>query len=171
MHLKEANSRLKSPITESQLEEIDCLYNLLNIDKDVFCKIVDAVGIEVLAEQRQRYEQMAYGARRERKRLHSLVVKKKVTFHVDDGNEMVIEPRTMEVLLNPMEGFEMCLASLDIRVHQEDDEYTVLEPYIEEGVELWRRTKKKIVVERVRHVEVSEPVTTDISKFIVQQGG
>lgn len=49
MMLHEAQERLKkTTITEEQLWGLNSLYILLDLDKDDFCKIVDAVGIEKL---------------------------------------------------------------------------------------------------------------------------
>lgn len=57
MMLEEANSRLKKEkITEKQLWDINSLYLLLDLDKDDFCKIVDAVGVEKLIEKKNYYE-------------------------------------------------------------------------------------------------------------------
>lgn len=55
MLIHEANNRLETPITEEQLDKVDILYRILNLDKAIFCKMVDAVGIEVLMEQEAHY--------------------------------------------------------------------------------------------------------------------
>lgn len=55
MHLKEANKRLKTPITEEQLSKIHVLYCLLGLDKDPFCRLVDAVGVDELEANTDRY--------------------------------------------------------------------------------------------------------------------
>jgi len=57
--LEEANARLKKEkITEEQLWGINSLYILLDLDKDDFCKIVDAVGIEKLLKNQIHYERL-----------------------------------------------------------------------------------------------------------------
>ena len=56
MDLKEANERLKKPITEDQLWKITPLYILLDLHKDDFCKIVNAVGHETLLKKQSHYE-------------------------------------------------------------------------------------------------------------------
>ena len=59
MMLEEANARLKkAKITEEQLWGINSLYILLDLDKDDFCKIVDAVGIEKLLNKQSHYERL-----------------------------------------------------------------------------------------------------------------
>ncbi len=59
MMLEEANARLKkTKITEEQLWGINSLYILLDLDKDDFCKIVDAVGIEPLLKKQSHYERL-----------------------------------------------------------------------------------------------------------------
>lgn len=59
MMLEEANARLKKEkITEEQLWGINSLYILLDLDKDDFCKIVDAVGIEKLLKKQIHYERL-----------------------------------------------------------------------------------------------------------------
>ncbi len=57
--LHEANERLrKTQITEEQLWGLNSLYILLDLDKDDFCKIVDAVGIEPLLKKQSHYERL-----------------------------------------------------------------------------------------------------------------
>jgi len=59
MMLHEANERLKkSKITEEQLWGLNSLYILLDLDKDDFCKIVDAVGVDKLIKKQSRYERL-----------------------------------------------------------------------------------------------------------------
>ena len=59
MTLQEANERLKkTKITEEQLWGLNSLYILLDLHKDDFCKIVDAVGIEKLLEKQNHYERL-----------------------------------------------------------------------------------------------------------------
>lgn len=59
MLLHEANSRLKKEITVEQLDNIHMLYCILNfLDKDDFCKIVDALGVEKLEEGADTYSRL-----------------------------------------------------------------------------------------------------------------
>ena len=47
MLLEEAQARLKkSAINTEQLDAISPIYCLLDFDKDDFCKLVDAIGLE-----------------------------------------------------------------------------------------------------------------------------
>ncbi len=60
MLLEEANERLKTvQLTEEQLWQINNLYCLLDLDKDDFCKIVDAVGFDKLAAKQEHYKWLA----------------------------------------------------------------------------------------------------------------
>lgn len=56
--MDDVNNRLKAKITERQLAHIDLLYDLLELDKDDFCKIVDAVGVEKLIAKEPVYEKL-----------------------------------------------------------------------------------------------------------------
>ena len=57
--LHEANERLKKiKITEEQLWGLNSLYILLDLDKDDFCKIVDAVGVDKLLKKQKHYERL-----------------------------------------------------------------------------------------------------------------
>lgn len=58
MNLEEANSRLKTQINEDQLWGLNSLYILLDLHKDDFCKIVDAVGLEALLKKQKHYERL-----------------------------------------------------------------------------------------------------------------
>jgi len=59
MMLEEAKARLKkTEINEEQLWGLNSLYILLDLDKDDFCKIVDAVGIETLLKKQSHYERL-----------------------------------------------------------------------------------------------------------------
>ncbi|MBR0596607.1 hypothetical protein [Sinanaerobacter chloroacetimidivorans] len=59
MMLEEANARLKSvKINEEQLWGLNSLYIVLDLHKDDFCKIVDAVGLEVLLAKQAHYERL-----------------------------------------------------------------------------------------------------------------
>lgn len=57
MMLEEAQARLKkTKITEEQLWGLNSLYILLDLHKDDFCKIIDAVGLETPLNKRDHYE-------------------------------------------------------------------------------------------------------------------
>jgi hypothetical protein len=58
MMLEEANERLKKKINVSQLEKTMVLYSLLDLSKDDFCKIIDAVGVDTLIEKQFYYERL-----------------------------------------------------------------------------------------------------------------
>ncbi len=59
MQLHEANARLKKEITVEELDNIHMLYCILDfMDKDDFCKMVDAVGIEKLVEGKGTYDRL-----------------------------------------------------------------------------------------------------------------
>lgn len=56
MMLEEANRRLKKPITEEQLQQVGLIYCLLEFDKDDFCKLIDAIGIDKWTIRESRWE-------------------------------------------------------------------------------------------------------------------
>lgn len=59
MLLSEANARLKTvKINEDQLWALNSLYILLDLDKDDFCKIIDAVGVDKLISKQNHYERL-----------------------------------------------------------------------------------------------------------------
>lgn len=59
MMLEEVNARLKKgKITEEQLWGLNSLYILLDLHKDDFCKIVDAVGLETLLKKQGHYDRI-----------------------------------------------------------------------------------------------------------------
>lgn len=59
MLLNEANTRLETvKINEDQLWALNSLYILLDLDKDDFCKIVDAVGVDKLLSKQNHYERL-----------------------------------------------------------------------------------------------------------------
>ncbi|KXL54407.1 hypothetical protein CLNEO_05130 [Anaerotignum neopropionicum] len=59
MTLAEANGRLRTvQINEEQLWYINSLYILLDLDKDDFCKIIDAVGLDKLLKKRLHYDRL-----------------------------------------------------------------------------------------------------------------
>ncbi len=59
MNLEEINSRLKRPITQDQLDEVHPLYCVLNLSKDYFAAIVEAVGIVDLAALGWRWKRLS----------------------------------------------------------------------------------------------------------------
>ena len=62
MTRQELNERLENEqVTETQLWQLNNLYLLLDLDKDDFAKIVDAVGVKKLIE-RERYYNRALQA-------------------------------------------------------------------------------------------------------------
>jgi hypothetical protein len=60
MNLQEVNSRLKKvgPITEEQLQDITPAYFALDFDKDIFCKMVDAVGPQIFIDYKPSFERL-----------------------------------------------------------------------------------------------------------------
>ena len=59
MNLQEAQAKLtKTEINDGQLWSLNSLYLLLNLNKDDFCKIIDAVGIESLSVNKSHYDQL-----------------------------------------------------------------------------------------------------------------
>jgi hypothetical protein len=55
--IHELNARLKrGNATEEQLQAITPLYIVLDLDKDIFCRMVDAVGVEVIAAESAKWE-------------------------------------------------------------------------------------------------------------------
>ena len=58
MLLNEANTLLKSPITGNQLEAIHPIYCLLDLDKEDFCKIIDAIGVDKFASKQERWTRL-----------------------------------------------------------------------------------------------------------------
>lgn len=59
MLLEEANVRLKrGQIDGDQLDGLNSLYILLDLDKDIFCKIVDVVGVDALLKKRAHYDRL-----------------------------------------------------------------------------------------------------------------
>ncbi|MDR0884608.1 MAG: hypothetical protein LBN05_08400 [Oscillospiraceae bacterium] len=60
MTLQEANDRLKkAKISEGQLWALIPLYLTLDLHKDDFCKIIDAVGLDTLLSRSGRWERLA----------------------------------------------------------------------------------------------------------------
>lgn len=59
MLLGEANILLKkTKINEDQLWAINSLYILLDLDKDDFCKIIDAVGLDTILNKQRHYNRL-----------------------------------------------------------------------------------------------------------------
>lgn len=60
MMLEEAQARLKKEkiTTQDQLWAINSLYTLLDLHKDDFCKIIDAVGLETLLKKQRHYDRL-----------------------------------------------------------------------------------------------------------------
>lgn len=60
MMLEEAQARLKKEkiTTQEQLWGINSLYLLLDLHKDEFCKIIDAVGLETLLKKQNHYDRL-----------------------------------------------------------------------------------------------------------------
>lgn len=59
MMLEEAQARLKkTEITQEQLWQLNSLYILLDLDKDDFCKIIDAVGLDTLLKKQRHYDRL-----------------------------------------------------------------------------------------------------------------
>jgi hypothetical protein len=57
--LEEAQTRLKkTEINQDQLWALNSLYILLDLHKDDFCKIIDAVGLETLLKKQKHYERI-----------------------------------------------------------------------------------------------------------------
>ncbi|MFI3254398.1 MAG: hypothetical protein R3Y63_08715 [Eubacteriales bacterium] len=59
MQLHEANKRLKTKISEEELWSIHEIYCLMDFTKDEFCKIVDTLGVEVLASKKEHFARLA----------------------------------------------------------------------------------------------------------------
>ena len=60
MMLEEAQARLKKEkiTTEEQLWAVNSLYLLLDLHKDDFCKIIDAVGLDKLIAKQAHYDRL-----------------------------------------------------------------------------------------------------------------
>jgi len=60
MMLEEAQARLKKEkiTTQDQIWAINSLYILLDLHKDDFCKIIDAVGLETLIKKQKHYDRL-----------------------------------------------------------------------------------------------------------------
>jgi hypothetical protein len=56
--LDEANARLKRKVTPEELDKMNAAYVVMDLDKDDFCKIVDAIGVEKLIEKQEWYERL-----------------------------------------------------------------------------------------------------------------
>ena len=94
MMLEETNDRLKkSKITEEQLGGINSLYILLDLDKDDFCKIVDAVGIEKLLKKQSHYERLDQAEQ-------ELTAKERYLKAKNRLNELEAEKQDLENIVN-----------------------------------------------------------------------
>jgi len=92
--LEETNDRLKkSKITEEQLGGINSLYILLDLDKDDFCKIVDAVGIEKLLKKQSHYERLDQAEQ-------ELTAKERYLKAKNRLNELEAEKQDLENIVN-----------------------------------------------------------------------
>lgn len=60
MLLEEMQARCKRTknITQNDLDKVHELYCLLDFDKDTFCKIVDAIGIDAISARQTRWQRM-----------------------------------------------------------------------------------------------------------------
>ncbi|MDR0936163.1 MAG: hypothetical protein LBM98_05710 [Oscillospiraceae bacterium] len=58
MTVFEANDRLKTPILEEELWQLNPAYLLLDLDKDDFCKIVNAVGKDKFIGKQSWFERL-----------------------------------------------------------------------------------------------------------------
>jgi hypothetical protein len=107
MNLQEANARLKkTQLTEEQLWGLSSLYILLDLHKDVFCKIVDAVGVETLTARHYHYDRAVQAReefekkekyQRSKKRLADLKSEiEQLTAYVDDYREMYAKENNAE---------------------------------------------------------------------------
>ena len=57
MNLQEVNQRIKNGrITSDQLDMLNPLYILLDLDKDKFCAMLDAVGVSTVTKKHEYYE-------------------------------------------------------------------------------------------------------------------
>jgi len=94
MMLHEANERLKKDkITEEQLWGLNSLYILLDLDKDDFCKIVDAVGVEKLLKKQSHYERLDQAEQ-------ELTAKEKYLNAKRRLNELEAEKQDLENIIN-----------------------------------------------------------------------
>ncbi len=61
MMLEEMQARCKKAkvTTQDELWAVSPIYCLLNFDKDDFCKLVDAIGLEKWVEAKDRWERLA----------------------------------------------------------------------------------------------------------------
>ena len=99
MMLEEANARLKkAKITETQLEELNALYILLDLDKDDFCRIVDAVGHVTLLKKQAHYERLRVAE-------EELAAKEKYLASKARLAELEIEKESLEQIVNGYKPF------------------------------------------------------------------
>lgn len=94
MMLHEANARLKTvKINEDQLDRLNSLYILLDLDKDDFCKIVDAVGVDKLLSKQNRYDRLDRAEQ-------ELTAKEKYIKAKNRLEEIEIEKQSLENIVN-----------------------------------------------------------------------
>lgn len=94
MMLHEANARLKTvKINEDQLLALNSLYILLDLDKDDFCKIVDAVGVDKLLSKQNRYDRLDRAEQ-------ELTAKEKYIKAKNRLEEIEIEKQSLENIVN-----------------------------------------------------------------------
>lgn len=94
MMLHEANARLKTvKINEDQLWALNSLYILLDLDKDDFCKIVDAVGVDKLLSKQNRYDRLDRAEQ-------ELTAKEKYIKAKNRLEEIEIEKQSLENIVN-----------------------------------------------------------------------
>lgn len=94
MMLHEANARLKTvKINEDQLWALNSLYILLDLDKDDFCKIVDAVGVDKLLSKQNHYERLDRAEQ-------ELTAKEKYIKAKNRLEEIEIEKQSLENIVN-----------------------------------------------------------------------
>lgn len=94
MLLNEANTRLETvKINEDQLWALNSLYILLDLDKDDFCKIVDAVGVDKLLSNQNHYERLDRAEQ-------ELTAKEKYLKAKSRLNELENEKQSLENIVN-----------------------------------------------------------------------
>lgn len=83
----------KTTITEEQLWGLNSLYILLDLDKDDFCKIVDAVGIEKLLKKQSHYERLDQAEQELAAKEKYLAAKRRL-------EEIEVEKQSLENIVN-----------------------------------------------------------------------
>lgn len=103
MMLEEAQARLKKEkiTTQEQLWGLNSLYILLDLHKDDFCKIVDAVGIEKLLAKQPHYDRLGVAEQ-------ELAAKEKYLKAKQRLDELAAEKEQLEGIVNgykPLGGY------------------------------------------------------------------